>query len=133
VVNPPPAPPPQTVVVSRAPPIEPRNPLATVALDAAYGGAAGLLVGTGWALIERNDEWGRDLAVGAGLGIIIGAGVGIFQAVSEQRAYDEDRRRANLSALPPPRAERVALDGLGTPARDPVIRGRPWAVWSGRF
>jgi hypothetical protein len=120
------------VAVAAKPPVEPRNPVATVAIDGAYGAGVGLLVGTGWALIG-NSDWGDAVKVGAGLGILVGAGVGVFQAVREQRAYDEDRKKAGLSALPPPGDERVALDGLGTPARDPVIRDRPWLAWSGRF
>lgn len=49
--------------------------------DALYGGLIGLVIGTAVALIANdfnNGGWGRDLAVGAGVGIIAG---GIFGAL----------------------------------------------------
>jgi hypothetical protein len=66
------------VVVQRSPPG--RSALEIVAVDAAYGALAGLLVGGGVALIAENDNWGRDLMVGTGAGIILGAAVGGIQA-----------------------------------------------------
>jgi hypothetical protein len=55
-----------------------RNPGAVIAMDAVYGGLAGLAVGAGVALISNDGNWGRDLAVGAGVGLIAG---GIYGAV----------------------------------------------------
>lgn len=79
-----------------------RPPLETLAIDAAYGGVAGALVGTGVALVEQGHFW-RDLTVGAGAGIIVGAVVGGVQAYSSARSL------------------RVATDGLGSPQRDPPL------------
>jgi hypothetical protein len=93
--------------------------MATVARDAGYGGVTGILVGGGVALVER-DHWGRDLAVGAGLGLILGAAVGVVHAVYDQRSYDRSERRA---AANPPQAGVLARDGLGRTDRDPVITG----------
>jgi hypothetical protein len=123
VVNPPP-PAASTVV---APPYgdvavverrEKPNPLGTVAMDAGYGGVAGLLVGGGVALVQQGDDWGRDLMVGAGIGLIVGAAVGVAHAVYDQQQYDRLTRRA--AAAPAP-AGRLARDGLGRTDRDPVI------------
>jgi hypothetical protein len=94
--------------------------MATVARDAGYGGVTGILVGGGVALVER-DHWGRDLAVGAGLGLIFGAAVGVVHAVYDQRAYDRSVSRA--AADPPPAGRLLARDGLGRTDRDPVITG----------
>lgn len=119
VVNPPNSP----TVVSTAPAqtyVErqpPRNPVATVALDAAYGGIAGALIGTGVTLVNSWSHWQRDIGVGAGIGLIAGAAVGIAHAAIEA---GEGRRYA-------------VQDGLGSPARDPVIRRPPMLAWSGRF
>jgi len=55
-----------------------RNPGAIIAQDALYGGLAGLAIGGGVALIANDGNWARDLAVGAGVGLLIG---GIFGAV----------------------------------------------------
>ncbi len=133
VVNPPPAagpvlvPPPAYgdvgVVVERR--REKPNPLATVATDAAYGGVSGLLVGGGVALVQQGDNWGRDIMVGAGLGLILGAAVGAVHAVYDQQRYDRAERRLS-TAGPPPAA--VAWDGQGRTARDPVITARTLAV-----
>jgi hypothetical protein len=119
VVNPPPAP--ATVygtgsgdvVVERR---RDRNPMATVATDAAYGGVAGLIVGIGISLIDRGNHWERDLPISTGAGVLIGAVVGIAQAASDTGV-----------------ADRVATDGAGSPARDPVIRTPPTLAFSGRF
>lgn len=141
VVNPPPAqggstqqqpPPPSTTVVTPPPSRaeadadaeivvqrEERNPMATVALDAAYGGVAGLLVGVGVALVNEWDNWDRDVMVGAGAGLLVGAAVGIAHAAYDAR---ESRRR-----------DRYAFDGLGSTARDPVRTARTVVGFSGRF
>ena len=66
-----------------------RRTAATVILnDALYGGLIGLAIGTGVALIGNdfnNGGWGRDLAVGAGIGLIAG---GIFGAVDVASSAD---------------------------------------------
>lgn len=95
-----------------------RSPLATVALDAGYGGIAGLLVGGGVTLVQQGDHWGRDLSVGAGIGLIVGAAVGVAHAVWETGR--DDRGPPAASAALPPRA-RLADDGLNRTDRDPVI------------
>jgi hypothetical protein len=139
VVNPPPAQgtgstqqPPSSTTVVTPPPAgadadvdvvverEERNPMATVAMDAAYGGIAGLLVGVGVALVNEWDNWDRDIMIGAGSGLIIGAAVGVAHAAYDAR---ESRRRR----------DRYAFDGLGSTARDPVISARPVIGLSGRF
>jgi hypothetical protein len=65
-----------------------RNPGAVIAQDALYGGLAGLAIGGGVALLSNDGNWGRDLAIGAGAGLLIG---GIFGAVDvatmSDRAY----------------------------------------------
>ncbi|HEX7622486.1 MAG TPA: hypothetical protein VF400_02865, partial [Anaeromyxobacteraceae bacterium] len=81
-----------------------RSLVAIVALDALYGAAAGALVGAGVALIVNNDRWGRDLMVGAGAGILVGTAVGVVEATN---------RGPN----------RIAMDGLGSPDRDPPSKG----------
>ena len=55
-----------------------RNTAALIAQDALYGGIAGLALGAGVALLQNDGNWGRDLAVGAGAGLLIG---GVFGAV----------------------------------------------------
>lgn len=55
-----------------------RNPAAIIAQDALYGGLAGLAIGAGVALISNDGNWGRDLAIGAGAGLLIG---GVYGAV----------------------------------------------------
>ena len=97
-VNPPPAePPPATNTRVRTydtPVIEEhhRPAMATIAIDALYGGAAGALVGGGIALLSDGDHWQRDLMIGAGAGILAGVGIGIVQAVSDSN--DSPRTRA---------------------------------------
>ena len=81
-----------------------RNPGAIIATDALYGGLAGLAIGGGVALLNNDGNWGRDLAIGAGAGLIIG---GIFGAVdaaaSADRAYPigDSRDRGVNSAVSP--------------------------------
>ena len=55
-----------------------RSPVAIIAQDALYGGLAGLAIGAGVALISNDGNWGRDLAIGAGAGLLIG---GVYGAV----------------------------------------------------
>jgi hypothetical protein len=95
------------------------NPFATVATDAAWGGIAGLIVGFGVTLVDQFDNWGRDLMVGAGIGVLAGAGVGVAHAAYEAR--EADRRR------------RVAYgDGMNRTDRDPIV-ARPTVGLSFRF
>jgi len=60
-----------------------RNAAAVIAQDALYGGIAGLAIGAGVALLQNDGNWGRDLAIGAGAGLLIG---GIFGAVDAATA-----------------------------------------------
>jgi hypothetical protein len=62
-----------------------RNPAAVIARDALYGGIAGLAVGAGVALLNGGDNWGRDLAIGAGAGLVAGAIFGAVDAASADR------------------------------------------------
>jgi hypothetical protein len=64
-----------------------RSPGAVIATDALYGGLAGLAIGGGVALITSDSNWGRDLAIGAGVGLVAG---GIFGAV-DAASYDRVR------------------------------------------
>ncbi len=82
-------------------------------IDALYGGLAGVLIGAGVALIDGGN-WGRDLGIGAGAGIIVGAALGAVR---------------QLSDVGP---NRLAMDGMGSTARDPVMSARTVGV-GGRF
>jgi len=62
-----------------------RNPAAVIARDAIYGGIAGLAVGGGIALLNSGDNWGRDLMIGAGAGLLVGAIFGAVDAASADR------------------------------------------------
>ncbi len=65
-----------------------RNPASVIATDALYGGIAGLAIGGGVALLQNDGNWGRDLAVGAGAGLLIGGIFGAVDAASNSdRAY----------------------------------------------
>jgi hypothetical protein len=59
-----------------------RSPGAVIATDALYGGLAGLAVGGGVALITNDGNWGRDLAIGAGIGLVAGGILGAVDAAS---------------------------------------------------
>ena len=59
-----------------------RNPAAVIAQDALYGGLAGLAIGAGVALISNDGNWGRDLAIGAGAGLLVGGVYGAVDAAS---------------------------------------------------
>jgi outer membrane lipoprotein SlyB len=62
-----------------------RNPGAVIATDALYGGLAGLAIGGGVALITSDSNWGRDLAIGAGIGLVAGGIYGAVDAASYDR------------------------------------------------
>jgi hypothetical protein len=62
-----------------------RSPVAVIARDALYGGLAGLAIGGGVALLSGGDNVGRDLAIGAGAGLIVGAIFGAVDAASADR------------------------------------------------
>lgn len=62
-----------------------RSAVSVIAQDALYGGLAGLAIGGGVALLSNDGNWGRDLAVGAGAGLIIG---GVFGAVDAASMAD---------------------------------------------
>jgi hypothetical protein len=62
-----------------------RNPAAVIARDALYGGIAGLAIGGGVALLNNGDNWGRDLAIGAGAGLLVGAIFGAVDAATADR------------------------------------------------
>ncbi|MGZ6141855.1 MAG: hypothetical protein ACXWLM_00895 [Myxococcales bacterium] len=62
-----------------------RSTASVIMTDALYGGLAGLAIGGGVALIQNDGNWGRDLAVGAGVGLLIG---GIFGAVDAASMSD---------------------------------------------
>ncbi len=59
-----------------------RSPVAIIAQDALYGGLAGLAIGAGVALITDSGNWGRDLAIGAGIGLLAGGVYGAVDAAS---------------------------------------------------
>lgn len=84
-----------------------------IVMSALYGGLAGALVGTGIGLVE-NGNYGRDIAIGAGAGILVGAAFGAAHALGDSRGVAS------------------ATDGLGTPDRDPVITARTLGL-RGRF
>ena len=62
-----------------------RNPAAVIARDALYGGIAGLAIGGGIALLNNGDNWQRDLAIGAGAGLLAGAIFGAVDAATADR------------------------------------------------
>lgn len=81
-----------------------RSAASVIATDALYGGLAGLAIGGGVALLNNDGNWGRDLAIGAGAGLIIG---GIFGAVdaaaSADRAYPiADKRETGFNSAVSP-------------------------------
>ena len=69
-----------------------RSAMSVIAQDALYGGIAGLAVGGAVALLNGGDNWGRDLAIGAGAGLLIG---GVFGAVDA--AANADRAPVRLN------------------------------------
>jgi hypothetical protein len=62
-----------------------RSTGAIVAQDALYGGLAGVAIGGGVALLNNGNDWARDLAIGAGAGLIVG---GVFGAVDAATSSD---------------------------------------------
>lgn len=83
----------------------------TIFTSALWGGLAGAAIGTGVALIE-NGNWGRDIAIGAGAGLLIGGALGAAHAFGDTRA--------------------PYADGLRSPDRDPVITAQTIGI-GGRF
>lgn len=83
----------------------------TIVTSALWGGLAGAAVGTGVALIE-NGNWGRDIALGAGIGLLAGAALGATHAFGDTRT--------------------PYADGMRSPDRDPVITATTVGL-SGRF
>jgi len=65
-----------------------RSVAAVIATDALYGGLVGLAIGGGVALLQNDGNWGRDLAIGAGAGLIVG---GLFGAVDVVSMTDRVR------------------------------------------
>jgi hypothetical protein len=59
-----------------------RSPVAVIAQDALYGGLAGLAIGAGVSLLDGSNNWGRNLAVGAGAGLLIGGVFGVVDAAA---------------------------------------------------
>jgi outer membrane lipoprotein SlyB len=70
-----------------------RSAMSVIAQDALYGGIAGLAIGGAVALLNGGDNWGRDLAIGAGAGLLVG---GIFGAVDA--AANADRAPVRLNS-----------------------------------
>jgi len=68
-----------------------RSPGAIIFQDALYGGLAGLAIGAGVALLSSDHDWGRDLAIGAGAGLLVG---GIYGAIDA--AANSDRAPAGF-------------------------------------
>jgi hypothetical protein len=71
-----------------------RTDIMIVATDALYGGLAGTLIGGGIALINNGNNWGRDLMIGGGIGILAGAGFGIVEAATRTEERTTVRRAA---------------------------------------
>ncbi len=83
----------------------------SIVTSALWGGLAGAVVGTGVALIE-NGNWGRDIAIGAGVGLLAGGALGALNVFGD--------------------TNRPFSDGLRSPDRDPVLTARTVAL-GGRF
>jgi hypothetical protein len=79
--------------------------------DAAWGGLAGLLVGFRVSLVNEFDKTGRNLMVGAGIGVLTGATVGVVHAAYATRQAEHRR-------------ELAFGDGMNRVDRDPVITAR---------
>jgi hypothetical protein len=94
-----PAPPPARVTRYDAADVVETHPhrpaMATIAIDAFYGGIAGLAVGAGVALIgQDSNHWPRDLTVGAGAGLLVGGAIGVVEAVSDASDHGPTTRAA---------------------------------------
>ena len=59
-----------------------RSTASIIAQDAVYGGIAGLAVGGAVSLLNGGDNWGRNLMIGAGAGLLIGGVFGALDAAS---------------------------------------------------
>jgi hypothetical protein len=100
-----------------------RSAVAIIATDSLYGGVAGVLVGAGITLIDNGNNWGRNLMVGAGVGILVGAAYGIYEAASQPpaRRGGSQCRRVERERV---RAERAARAFL-TQSRHPDVLDGP--------
>ena len=84
-----PPPPPRTTVRSDddvgvvTPAPSGRSAVAIIATDAVYGGIAGAVIGAGITLIDNGRNWGRNLMMGAGVGILGGAAYGVYEAATQ--------------------------------------------------
>jgi hypothetical protein len=85
----------------------------SILMSAVYGGLAGAIVGLGVGLIE-SDNYGRDVAIGAGVGILVGAALGAAHAFGDTRAVS-------------------ATDGLNTTERYPVFASARTVTLGRRF
>ncbi len=84
----------------------------TILVSALYGGLAGAVVGVGVGLLEQGN-YGRDLAVGTGAGVLIGGALGAARAFGDARSL-------------------AVTDGLNTTERYPVLTARTLRL-GGRF
>ncbi len=71
-----------------------RTPMAVIATDALYGGLAGLAIGGGVSLLNSGNDWQRDLAIGAGAGLLIGGVFGAVDAVSNADRYSTETKES---------------------------------------
>src|ERR1700694_2129813 len=71
----------------------------TILMSALYGGLAGAVIGGGIGLLEGGN-YGRDIAVGLGAGIVVGAALGAARAFGDPRAGGGGG--ANTRERPPP-------------------------------
>ena len=84
----------------------------TILVSALYGGLAGAVVGVGIGLLEKGN-YGRDIAVGTGAGVLIGGALGAAHALGDARSL-------------------AVTDGLNTTERYPVLTARTLRL-GGRF
>jgi hypothetical protein len=63
----------------------------SVLKSALLAGAGGAVIGLGVALIQ-GDNYGRDIAIGAGAGLVVGGVLGLTHAYGDRRALPEDGR-----------------------------------------
>jgi len=56
------------------------SPIPIIFRDAAFGALAGGALGAGIGLASNDSKWGRDLAIGAGVGFLVGMVIGGFDA-----------------------------------------------------